>query len=512
MFHVPLYFEALRSRPVLVFWFATLVQAALWFIVPLLFYSAPPAGLVHVLAVGRDFRLDGPFGPPLAYWLAGIVFRAAGATGVYALSQICVVATWVCVFALARAIVGATHAVMAVLLMIGISAFTVWTPDFGPPVLAMALWAATLLFYCRAVIEGRPRYWYALGVASALLLCTSETALVLLGTLSLFTLLTRRGRAALTGIESWLVATALILVVFAHLFWLRQAGAAAALAPVIGRLRNADAAGANRLAWLLLLAGLVLVLAGLIVLVALAGGWPRTRAEPAPAIARPPVDPLAHRFVMALALWPAIAATAIAVLIGDRQPPGGSAPLLVLSGLAVIVAAGDSIALRYTRILGFAWAGLLFAPALFVPAAIVLLPWTAGTDLSVSQPAAAMGRFFAQSFERRTGQPLAIVSGDVRTAELIALAAPSRPRIYLDADPARSPSVTADDIRNQGAVVVWPASEATAEPPESIKVHFPGLVAEVPEAFARPVRGRMPPLRIGWGMIRPAGASVAPAH
>ena len=67
--------------------------------------------------------------------------------------QICVVATYWCVFALGRAIVGATHAAMAVLLMVGIFVFTVPTPNFGPPILAMALWAAALLFYWRAVAQ-----------------------------------------------------------------------------------------------------------------------------------------------------------------------------------------------------------------------------------------------------------------------------------------------------------------------------------------------------------------------
>ena len=43
MFYVPLYIEALRSRPALVFWLATLAQAALWLLVPLLFYAAPPS-------------------------------------------------------------------------------------------------------------------------------------------------------------------------------------------------------------------------------------------------------------------------------------------------------------------------------------------------------------------------------------------------------------------------------------------------------------------------------------
>ena len=107
----------------------------------------------------------------------------AGMVGVYVLAQVCVVATYWCVFALGRAIAGPTHAAMAVLLMVGISLFTVPSPDFGPPILAMALWAAVLLQYWRAAIRGERRSWYALGVAAALLLLSSDAALLLLGAL-----------------------------------------------------------------------------------------------------------------------------------------------------------------------------------------------------------------------------------------------------------------------------------------------------------------------------------------
>jgi len=144
-----------------------------------------------------------------------------------------------------------------------------------------------------------------------------------------------------------------------------------------------------------------------------------------------------------------------------------------------------------------------------VPILIVVLPWAAGMDLRVAQPANAMGRFFADSFQRRTGEPLAVVTGDPRLAALIALAAPSRPSVFFDADPARSPWVTADDIRKKGAVVVWLSPDTNPAPPPDIKGYFPDLVPEVPRAFDRPVQGRLPVLWVGWGMIRPG--SVAPA-
>jgi len=507
MFYVPLYFEAIRSRPTLVFWLATLAQAVLWLLVPMLFYAAPPVELAQVLAIGHEFQFDSDVGPPLAFWLAEIAFRVGGLFGVYALAQLCVVATYWCLFRLGNAIVGPVLAVVAVLLMVGISPFTVPSPDFGPAVLTMALWAFVLLHYWRAVVEQRRLSWYALGAGAALILLASEAALILLGTLALFTVLTERGRDALDRMEPWIVAAVLVGVLFVHLLWLE--GSSDSLTPTIERLRDAGMAGKNTVSWLRLLTALVLAHVGLAILVVLAAGWLSVRADPLPALKRGAVDDFAGRFVKVFALLPALLATIIAVVLGRAQPIGGVAPLVVLSALAVVLAAGDGIALYHQRLLGLAWAGLLIVPAIMVPAVMILLPWTVGTDLTVAEPAAAMGRFFADTFRTRTGHALAVVTGEIGPAAIVAVGAPSRPSVYFDEDPARSPSVTAADIRSKGAVVVWLTPDTNPAPPPGIKAYFPDLVPEVPQIFERRVQGRMPSLRVGWAVIRPAQAAAA---
>jgi hypothetical protein len=507
MLYVSLYVEGLRSRPALVFWLAALAQAVLWTLVPALFYAAPPGEVAELIVVGREFQLGSHLGPPLAPWLAEIAFRLLGLSGVYALSQICVVTTYWCVFALGRELVGRSHAAMAVLLMVGISVYTVPTPEFGPPILAMALWAVVLLHYWQAMAQGHGRSWYALAVAAALLLLTSDVSLILLGVLVLFTVLTARGRKALEGVEPWIAATIIALALFPHLIWLE--GGSDLLLPALARLHSAAAANQNSIAWLRMLAGLVLAHAGLAILVVLASGWPRIGAMPVPALIRPQADPFAVTFLKVFALAPALLATIVAVLVGRAAPIGDAAPLLVLSALAVIAAAGDRIDLQHQRILGFAWLGLLLLPAVIAVAAIAVVPWTIRTELKIAQPAAAMGRFFADSFQRRTGRPLAIVAGSSHTAALVALAAPSRPSVYFDATPERSPWITAEDIAEKGAVVVWPTSDTSGVPPPDIKARFPDLVPEVPQTFERPVEGLLPPLRIGWAMIRPRNEPVA---
>src|SRR5580693_9162016 len=183
MFYVPLYIEALRSRPRPVFWVAVLAQAALWLAVPTLFYAAPPGDLAHLLAVAHNPPLRPDVGPPLAYWLADFAFRTAGMLGIYLLSQACVVVAFWCVFALGRAMVGPTHAVMAVLI--------------------------------------------------------------------LFTIASRRGRAAAQTFEAWIAWAIVAGMVYVHFEFLERAGFA--LKPTLERLRIAGAAAGNTGAWFKLL-------------------------------------------------------------------------------------------------------------------------------------------------------------------------------------------------------------------------------------------------------------------
>jgi hypothetical protein len=319
--------------------------------------------------------------------------------------------------------------------------------------------------------------------------------------------MTGRGRIAVDTFEAWVAVAILVAMVCVHVLLLQRAGIA--VTPAVERLRLAAAAGANAKAWVRLLGVLILAHAGLVLLVVLAFGWPRTRQMPAPAIARVPTSAFAALFVRTFAIVPPLLVTIATVFAGKPAPIGGVAPLLVLSGLAVVTAAGTSVELHHQRILGLAWVGLLVVPAIFVPVVIGVLPWTTATELKVAQPARAMGRFFAESFARRTGQPLAIVGGDARMAELVALAAPSRPSVYFDSEPRLSPTVTVENIREKGAVIVWPAADTNPAPPPEIKAHFPDLIPEVPQGFARPVRGRMPPMLVGWGVIRPETAATS---
>jgi dolichyl-phosphate-mannose-protein mannosyltransferase len=485
--------ELLRARPLAVFWSAALAQALLWLLVPSLFYASPPGGLPEALVVGHEWQLGSWLGPPLAFWLAEIAFDAAGgrAIGLYALSQACVIGALWTIFRLGQSITHRAGAAMAVLLMTGVFALSMPTPEFGANILALPLTALALLLYWRAVGEGRRSCWVALAFDLGLLLLTSYWGALLIVLLAGFTVLTPQGRATLKTVDPWAAGALALLVPLPHWAWLYRGGAALVLhsAP-------------NPLLGPILLAAIVASHVGLVVLVLLANGIGTSRGSDVAEFARPEPPPLARPFVAFFALAPALAGTAAAAMLGS-VPPTWAGQFVLMSGLAAVLAAKSPIRLHRPRLLGPAWVAVLLLPVCAVIAAIALAPWMGLSAAPGQEPAAALGRFFSDTYQRRVGKPLEIVGGDLHMASLVALASPSRPSVYAAATPERTPWVNEVDVRRKGAIVVWPIHDALGHAPAAIRARFPDLVPEVPQTFERPVQGFLPSIRIGWAVIRP---------
>lgn len=505
--YVSLIVEALRARPTAVFWIAALTQGLLWMLVPALFYASPPGDLPEVLAVGREWQPGSSYGPPLAFWLADLAFRAAGGhvVGVYVLSQICVVTALWALFTLGRVIVGAQHAVMASLLMTGVILFTAPSPEFGPAILALPLWALALKHYWFALGEGRKVYWVALAIDLGLLLLTSYWGLLLATLLAAFTLATRQGRAALTHIHPWAAATLAVLIQFPHVTWLYRAGVVPLQLPAVDL--SAGSLAGLALFWGFLIAVVLAAHYGFGILALLASGAGLDRRVQAPQVERPSVRSFAFRFVFTFALAPMLFATLIFAALDYSLSPAWAAVFVVMSGLAMIMAAANPIILHRQNILGVAWFSLLVIPPAAIVAAALVGPWTFPYELNHQQPAAAMAQFFTETFRRRVGKPLEIVVGDGRPAYLLTVSSPDRPRIYSPAAPKRTPWLTIEDVRLHGAVVVWALEDQSGQAPEYLRERFPDLVPEVPRTFIRPVPGILPSYRVGWAVIRPQASA-----
>ena len=169
--------------------------------------------------------------------------------GVYLLSQVCVVVTYWAVFALGRAMVGAQHAALAVLLMVGISAFTVPTPEFGPAIAghaAVGADPAALLARRRrgpARLLDRARGRDRASAAHHLCRAAADRRCSRCSR-SPTSAAARRSRS----IDPWLAGLVAVIVLFPHLLWLADADEG--MLPNLMRLRTPESVIDNFNAWL----------------------------------------------------------------------------------------------------------------------------------------------------------------------------------------------------------------------------------------------------------------------
>lgn len=490
--------ELVRAKPRWIFWSAVLALALLWLIVPTALYLSPPGDVPTVLAFGREYQVGTTLGPPLSFWLADIAFRAVGgyAFGVYLLAQICFVVMMGAVFALARALVGAQQGVLAALLTLAIAAFSFPGLEFGPDVLARPLWALTLLHAWRVIGERQRGAWFALSIEIGLLFLTTAMAPVLLALLVIFALATARGRAALRSIDPLFGALVIAVIALPYMIWRARSGAPLPHPALTSIEVYARQSGE-------LFGALLLSALGVVALIVANARIFEPKGENAPAIFRPPVEPLARQFVVFFGALPPLLFVLASPVFGLDHVAGGDGVALMLIGLLAVILGGDLIYLRRQQVLRTIWLLAMAVPVIVVLVAVFVQPWTDATETQTSLPARAMGKFFADNYKLRTNRPLSAVAGDPEIASLIGLGASSRPQVLFSGLYGKTPWVDAATINTGGGLVVWRAHDTVGAPPEAIAKTFPGLVAEVPRTFDRLIEGRLEPLRIGWGVVRP---------
>jgi hypothetical protein len=193
----------------------------------------------------------------------------------------------------------------------------------------------------------------------------------------IFALATARGRRTLMSWDALFALSVVAVLSLPYLVWLIRADTLALPQwPAIANL------SARALHWAALLGGLLVAMSGIVLLAVLNSGWFGDKPEEAPIIYRPPVDPLGRNFVYFFAIAPALGGSLISGLFGLDGVAGGAGVALLMSGLAVIVAAGDLIHLRRQRVLRSVWAAVIIAPALATIATTLFLPWTAKVDVA----------------------------------------------------------------------------------------------------------------------------------
>lgn len=413
-----------------------------WVLMPATVYTMLPLDTLELLGWGQEWQWGYYKHPPLGAWLGEawfVAWREAPAS-LYLLAQLAVLATFAYVWYSARLFLDPVRAALAVVLLEGSYFHTVLTPNFNMNSLQLPVWAGLGFHFLRAW-QGASRHWLGVGLFAALALLTKYSGLLLLASLTLLLVATRRGRAAFSEPMTWAGLAVALLLSLPHLLWLaehwqlplaylRSYDDTVRLPGLHGHLleplRFAIGAGLSLLPALLLFALLV------------APREPRLQIPPG---MTPPL--------LALCLGPLLLSLLYGAVTGSRLKTTWAYSFFSLAGVALFALVPTSVDMRRLRRFAI---GLGMVVALTATAHVLYKTRSERPKTRFDGP--ALARTVAAAWEARYGGTVPIVVADHILAAIVSTYAPGRPSMLVRGDFAISPWVDRARLAQEGAVVL----------------------------------------------------------
>ena len=494
--------RAVERRPGAAFGIFLIVHFVVWTVLPALLYANLPLDLIEALVYGREWQLGYDKLPPLPWWLIEAVHRVFGAdTAYYATAQVAVLVAFALVFALARPLIGAVGALVAVLIIDGLHYFQYTAVKFNHDVIQLPFWALAGYAFHAALRRGGLGGWCLLGIAMGGALWAKYFVVVLAVPYALFMLLDRQARRAWATPGSWLAVCVALVVASPHIIWLFQsdflpfAYASHRATPVRGWFDHVQHPAVFLGSQIFFLMPSFLIASALF--------WP---AEGKPFEGKKsPIEPFDRRIVTLLAFGPALTMVALAAATGRGAVAMWGYPLWLFLGVWLVMAARvDLDTVRLTRIIG-AWAVVFTIFVVAFIANYLVLPHFDHRYRAVLFPGDRLGEILTARFHEATCRPpdcapLRYVIGSMWDGGNLAHYSPDRPRVLVDGLPARAPWIDLDDLRDKGAILVW-----TQGDPRQIPTAFAAIApdAELGTPFDLPMRRADGTVHVGWAIVKP---------
>jgi 4-amino-4-deoxy-L-arabinose transferase-like glycosyltransferase len=494
----------IERRPGSAFGVFLAVHFAVWTALPTILYANLPLDLIEALTYGREWPLGSDKLPPLPWWLVEIMHRLFGAdVAYYALAEVVVIAAFALVWATARPLVGPIRALVAILIIDGLHYFQYTAVKFNHDVIQLPFWALAGYAFHAALKRGKFGHWLLLGFAFGGALWAKYFVVLLAAPYALFLLLDRDARRALRTPGPW-VGVALALVIAApHLIWLVE-NHFVPFAYV--DVRSAPARGwfDHILHPAFFAAGQLFFMLPTLFIAAMFA-WPRPPSTSAlPLVGRDhevAADDFDRRIVTLLAFGPAAAMLALIAASGRGAITMWGYPLWLFLGLWIVLCLPTTLdAPRLRRVVG-AWSAVFVALMLGFIADYTVLPLFDHRYRAAFFPGDALGAELTQRFHAATGgKKLRYVIGSMWLAGNLAHYSPDQPHVLIDGLPQRAPWVDLDDLRAQGAVLVWDVGDP------HLPAQFAAIApsAQVGTPFTLPARRfGSTPEHVGWAILMP---------
>jgi hypothetical protein len=488
--------DAIRQHPTAAFAAFLALHAAVWTVLPALFFLNLPLDLIEALIYGREWQLGYDKLPPLPWWMAEATYRAFRVdASYYAMAQVAVLATFILVRATARPLVGPVGALVAVLIVDGLHYFNFTAPKFNHDVIQLPFWALAGFAYWAALRRGRMLHWVLLGLGVGLAFWAKYFVLVLAVPLALFTLFDRDARKTLATPGPWVAAAVALAVMSPHLAWLVRND----FLPIgYAEARAIPFRGA--LDYILKPPGFLVTQLGFLVPALLIAAPYLRRDVRAPEKDPASADAFDRRIVTLLAFGPALTVVLLSLLTGRGTVAMWGYPLWLFLGLWIVLHGRALERVTLMRIV-FLW-GVIFTgfAAAFAIHYAVVPRLDQERYIAILFPGDRLGAELSRRYRAMTGKPLAYVIGAMWAGGNVSRYAPERPRVLIDGRPSRAPWIDLGDLRAHGAAVVWLEGDGRAVPPA-----FRAIAddAEVQPAFTLPFRLGAHSVRVNWAVLRP---------
>ncbi len=484
----------IEDRPRAAFAAFLALHFTVWTVLPALLYANLPLDLIEALTYGREWQLGYDKLPPLPWWLVEIMHRAFGADAAYyALAQAVVVIAFVFVWMTARPLVGATGALVAVLIIDGMHYFQYTAVKFNHDVIQLPFWALAGYALHAGLKRGRRLYWFLLGVALGGALWAKYFVVVLAAPCALFILLDREARRSLATPGPWLALIVALAIASPHVWWLFKtdflpfAYAEHRAAPVRGWFDHvvhpAFFAGSQ----------IFFMLPSLFIAAAVL--WPKP-----PAPRENAADAFDRRIVTLLAFGPGLAMIALTAASGRGTFAMWGYPLLLYVGLWIVVMTRVPLDIARLRHVIAHWGAVFTIFALVFIVNYTALPSFDHRYRAVFFPGDKLGETLTERFHAATGKKLAYVIGTMWDGGNLAHYSPDQPQVLIDGLPQRATWIDLGDLRKQGAIVVWTEHDPK-EMPAQLAAVAPG--AEIGAPFDLPMRRGSGVVHVGWAILKP---------
>ena len=474
------------------------LHLVIWTALPLLVCPNLQLDLLEDLALGKEWQLGYWKHPPLPWWIADALYRATGQVeAVYVLGPLAAVVCFYGVWLLAREVVGAFEALLAVLVLEGIHFYNFSVVKFAHDQMQLPFWAFTALFFHRALTRGRLFDWAIAGTFLAGAFWSKYAAFALAVTLGLFLLSDRAARRTWRTAGPYVMAAAFLVVIAPNAWWLVTHD----FMPfhyVDDRAREAAHWYQYVLYPLRWTGSQLQFLAPAIALLALL----YTRAELRP---RPASDAAAvfnRRYVTALALGPFAITTVIFAALGRLPVAMWGYPLWSFAPLAALMWLGPPGDLRRLRWFAAGFLAVFLGIPLIYAAVELGEPFVRDRPKATQFPGEVMAEIVTREWHDAFGTPLVYAGGTEFAVNNLAVYSPDRPHVVVHGDPNLSPWIDMTDLRRRGGVLVWEEGHPAADLDEW-QTTFGPFNIQPALILARQTLHPVKPARIVFALIPP---------